>query len=600
MSRHQDITRALRFTLHLMWTEADGYSRRNLTLSFGLLVMFSVMSALAPVVFKLVIDLLSGQGPVMSSATLALLAAYILCQLVLHVSGDVRGYVHGLGAQRLARRIGRRLFAHIVRLPLRYHLDRQTGAIGQMISQGLSGCQTILQHLVFTFMPVIVEFLAITLVLVHFEHPAYLLILGPAALAYGLVFWRGAVNIQGPAHASSAAQIETQAMLTDSLLNYESVKYFGAEGAICDRFDGMLARTEHASRGVLRLRMVNGLAATGIFIVSLTLAVGCAGYEVLRGTMTIGDFVLISGYVGRLVQPLETIGVAARDLSQALAFLQRMLGILEERTEVGSDERPSSHAVARGALTFDKVSFSYEPGRSILERVSFTVPAGHTLGIVGMSGSGKSSLIRLLFRLYEPDAGLVLLEGVPITAMPLSRLRRAISVVPQDTVLFNESIGYNIAFGRPGASLAEVEAAAKLARLDTFIESLPERYATRVGERGLKLSGGEKQRVAIARAALKRPAIFLFDEATSSLDTNTEREILANLIDVTEGCTTVIVAHRLSTVAHAHEILVLDRGVVTERGTHAVLLERGGAYAAMWIAQHRGRDDRRQAATSVA
>jgi ATP-binding cassette subfamily B protein len=296
--------------------------------------------------------------------------------------------------------------------------------------------------------------------------------------------------------------------------------------------------------------------------------------------------VLINTYVSRLIQPLEALGLAARDVSQAIAFLEKMLDIFREAPEADPPALVTEARRRAGSIAFENVTFSYKPDRTTLSDVSFNVPAGRTLGIVGSSGSGKTSIIRLLFRLYELDSGRILLDGVPTTRMPLTDLRSSIAVVPQDTVLFNDTIANNIAFGKLGATQAEIEAAAKLAHLDKFISILPEGYHTRVGERGLKLSGGEKQRVAIARAALKRPLIYVFDEATSSLDSRTEREILQNLIDVAKTSTTVVIAHRLSTVAHADEIVVLDRGVIIERGTHDELVTRGGAYAALWRAQN--------------
>jgi ATP-binding cassette subfamily B protein len=330
-----------------------------------------------------------------------------------------------------------------------------------------------------------------------------------------------------------------------------------------------------------------------IFALSLGASLALAAREVARGTMSVGDFVLVNAYVLQIARPLELLGVAARSLSQGIAYLQRMLELFRERPEPSQISASPTPADAGGELVFDELTFSYRPGRKILDAVSFRVPAGKTVAIVGASGSGKSSLVRLLFRLYEPDAGRVLLDGGPIAAMPFEALRQAIAVVPQDTVLFNDTIGRNIAFGRPGCTAEEIERAARLAHLHELIASLPERYDTPVGERGLKLSGGEKQRVAIARAALKRPRIYVFDEATSSLDTRTEREILANLIDLSRLATTLIIAHRLSTVVHADEILVLHRGAIVERGAHAELLELEGAYAAMWRAQQAGHADRR-------
>lgn len=331
----------------------------------------------------------------------------------------------------------------------------------------------------------------------------------------------------------------------------------------------------------------NGLAVAMIFAAFLGATVLYAANEVLGGRMTVGDFVLVNSYMLQVVRPVEMLGYAMQCLSQGVAMLQKMLALLRERPEPQTADGRVQFGEP-GKLEFDAVSLSYGPGRSVLRGVSFKIPAGKTLGVVGASGSGKSSLVRLLVRLLEPDSGRILLDGVPISELSLPRLRQAIAVVPQDTVLFNDSIAYNIALGRPGSSQNEIVEAAKLAHLHDFIMSLPERYETKVGERGVKLSGGERQRVSIARAAIKRPRIYIFDEATSSLDSNTEREILSNLQEISRSSTTLVIAHRLSTVVHADALIVLEDGIVAERGTHASLLSQKGRYAALWEAQQQG------------
>lgn len=609
------VIKALRATASIIWQEADRYTKARLVGSFGLLVIGSVLGALVPVIYKLIIDVFSGAAPPTALFTpAALIAAYVMCIYVINSSGALRQLVHGLGTQRLNRRLSNRLFGHIVRLPLRFHLDRKTGAIGETLGQGLSGCQIVLQHAVFTFLPVIVEFIAIVVVLIHFQHSAYLLLIGVSAVAYGYTFWRFAEQTTAPARRVSDTQVNCNATLTDSLLNYETIKYFAGEPRICTRFDKALIEREGAWRGLMRLNARNGVILETIYAVSIAASLAYAGYEVLHGTMTVGDFVLINTYVGRLYQPLEAMGMAARDISQGLAFLQKMLDMFREKAE-GDEEGSTENAhvpatteftagmaldAVGGELTFEHVSFSYKADRQILHDISFHVPSGHTLGIVGVSGSGKSSLIRLLFRLYEPTDGSILLDGTPTSKLPISVLRNSIAVVPQDTVLFNDTIGQNIAFGRQDATQQDIESAAKLAHMHDFIASLPDGYDTAVGERGLKLSGGEKQRVAIARAALKKPRIFVFDEATSSLDSKAEREILHNLIEVSQNCTTVVIAHRLSTVVHADEIVVLERGILVERGTHAQLLEANGSYASLWKAQQGGRKEALEVVQSVA
>ena len=592
------IVEALRTTFRLIWKESDTFTRRQLAYSFVLLLVGSLLSAGYPVVYKLTIDAFSGNAD--PSALIApglLIAALVLTNYTLGISMSVRELVHGIGVQRLNRRISNRLFGHLVRLPLGFHLDRKTGAIGSTISQGLHGCQVLLQHAVFTFLPVIIEFAGIVFVLVHFKHATYLIILGVAALAYGYAFWKAAEQIAEPSRKVSEAYVEANATLTDSLLNYETVKYFHAEPKICGQYDQKLADQESTWRRVLRIKTGQSVLLNSIFAASMGASLGYAGYEVLHGTMTIGDFVLINSYVSRLIQPLQSMGMAARDVSEALAYLEKMLDMFREKAEVDGGLQRQSGSQTAGSIAFDQVTFSYKPDRSTLTDVTFNVPAGRTLGIVGSSGSGKTSIIRLLFRLYEPSSGQITLDGVPIQQLPLVDLRSAIAVVPQDTVLFNDTIATNIGFGKLDATRAEIEAAAKVAHLDELIANLPDGYETRVGERGLKLSGGEKQRIAIARAALKRPLIYVFDEATSSLDSRTEREILQNLIDVARTSTTIVIAHRLSTVAHADEIVVLDKGTIVERGRHSELLDVDGSYAALWRAQN---GDNKTYAASVA
>lgn len=584
------ISEALGTTFKLIWKEADAFTRRQLTYSFALLITGSVLNALYPVIYKLTIDAFSRQAaPSAWIVPVFLIVALVLTNYAAGMSLGLRQLVHGLGVQRLNRLISNSLFGHLVRLPLRFHLDRKTGAIGSTVSQGLNGCQILLQHAVFTFLPVAIEFIAIIAVLVHFQHSTYLVILGVSGAAYGYTFWRAAKQISEPSRKVSAAHVEANATLTDSLLNYETVKYFHAESAICSRYDGKLVEQEQANRRVLRLKAWQSGVLNTIFAGSMGVSLGYAGYEVLHGTMTIGDFVLINTYVARLIAPLQSLGLAARDVSQALAYLERMLDMYREAPEADTARRAVGFSHRTGSVAFQDVTFSYKSERATLRTVNFEVPAGQTLGIVGSSGSGKTSIIRLLFRLYEPDSGQILLDGVPITQIPLVDLRSAIAIVPQDTVLFNDTISNNIAFGKVGATRAEIEAAVKVAHLDQFIENMPDGYETRVGERGLKLSGGEKQRIAIARAALRRPLIYVFDEATSSLDSRTEQEILQNLIDVAKASTTIVIAHRLSTVAHADEIIVLDRGSIIERGTHSSLVEANGAYAALWRAQNSDR-----------
>jgi ABC-type transport system involved in Fe-S cluster assembly fused permease/ATPase subunit len=587
MAAHFPVKGSLREALQLLWAESDSYIRRRLSGAFTLVIAYAMLTALAPIAFAYLVDNFTKTQQSESAWLPALLlGAYVLSQFLVRTFSALRDLLHGRGEERLYRYISRRLFAHIVRLPLRFHLERKTGAMGETLTQGLHGYQLLVQHLIYTILPSIVEFATIIVVLIAFGHPLYLLIYAVAAVSYGFAFAHGAAAVTEPARAGAAARVEAQAILTDSLLNYETVKYFDAENVVYDKYDAALAQTESAWGRFYHLRASNSLIVGLIFIVSLAAALGFAGYQVVRGTMTLGEFVLINTYMLRITVPLEMLGYAVRDVSQGLAFLQKMLELFRERPELDEVAPGASSLSARGELVFDQVSFSYRSDRAVLKDVSFSVPAGRTVAIVGMSGSGKSSLIRLLFRLCEPDKGQIRLDGVAISEMPLSRLRRAIAVVPQDMVLFNDTIANNIAFGRWGSTREHVEEAARLAHLQGFIATLPDGYDTVVGERGLKISGGERQRIAIARAAVKQPRIFVFDEATSSLDTRTEREILRNLMEVSQGCTTLVIAHRLSTIVHADEIVVLEGGTIVERGTHSALLQANGAYAALWRVQH--------------
>jgi ATP-binding cassette subfamily B protein len=404
------------------------------------------------------------------------------------------------------------------------------------------------------------------------------------------VFWYSAYTIMAAARAASDSQVNATAVMTDSILNYETVKYFTAESVVQARVSQALTQTEDGWVGFYRRYAYNGLGVATIFAGFLGVTILYAAHEVQGGRMTVGSFVLVNTYMLQVVRPVEMLGYAMQSLSQGMAFLGKMFEIFREKPEPLStgDIAPAGGGSGAGRLDFEAVGVSYRSDRVILNDVNFTLPAGKTLGVVGGSGAGKSTLVRLLVRLIEPDTGRILLDGTSIGDLPLSTVREAIAVVPQDTVLFNDTIGYNIAFGKAGSTQAEVEHAARLAHLHDFIMSLPEGYDTRVGERGVKLSGGEKQRVSIARAAIKRPRIYVFDEATSSLDSNTEREILRNLREISRFSTTVVIAHRLSTVVHADEIVVLEGGTIVERGSHAALLRQNGRYASLWEAQQQG------------
>jgi ATP-binding cassette subfamily B protein len=588
MQKFREGMASLREVIALIWTDATGFVRLRLVVALLLIMAASAMTALGPVALKLVVDGFTGQGSGVGISAVTLIGLYVLSQWLARTVGEIRGLVYARAERRMSRMLSERLFAHVMRLPLRFHLERQTGAISQALDNGLSGYQMVLHTLVFTILPVATELGTIVIVLSRLDHPAFLGLFSGAMVAYAVVFWYAAYTIVAAARAASASQVNATAVMTDSILNYETVKYFTAESVVQERVSRALTQTEDGWVGFYRRYAYNGLGVATIFAGFLGVTILYAAHEVQGGRMTVGSFVLVNTYMLQVVRPVEMLGYAMQNLSQGMAFLGKMFEIYREKAEPSAGDTPPADSDGAGRLDFEAVGVSYRSDRVILKDVNFTLAAGKTLGVVGGSGAGKSTLVRLLVRLIEPDSGRILLDGVSIGDLPLHMVRQAIAVVPQDTVLFNDTIGYNIAFGKAGSTQAEVEHAARLAHLHDFITGLPDGYDTKVGERGVKLSGGEKQRVSIARAAIKRPRIYVFDEATSSLDSNTEREILRNLREISRFSTTLVIAHRLSTVVHADEIVVLEGGTIVERGSHAALLRQNGRYASLWEAQQQG------------
>jgi ABC-type transport system involved in Fe-S cluster assembly fused permease/ATPase subunit len=574
----------LRRAFEVIWTEATPFVRVRLITVLALVITASVLTALGPVALKWVVDGFTGKTKGAPISLFTLIGLYVLSQWLARTAGEIRGLVWARAERRMFRTLSERLFAHLMQLPLKFHLDRQTGAVSQTLDNGLKGYQMILHHVVFTFLPVAAELGTIVLVLTRLAHPVFLTLFCGALVCYAAVFAYAAATISRAATTAATAHVDAGAAMTDGILNYETVKYFAAESLVQEKISRALSHTEIEWVGYYRRYAFSGLGVAVVFAAFLGAILPYAAREVDAGRMTAGDFVLVNSYMLQVVRPVEMLGYAMQGLSQGVAMLEKMLALFAETPE---PRLVDDHVPLGGPATleFQNVTLAYRPDRSILKGVSFRIPAGQMLGIVGASGSGKSTIVRLLVRLFEPNSGQVMLDGVPISDLSLSKLRQSIAVVPQDTVLFNDTIGYNIAFGKAHSTREETEQAAKLAHLHDFIMSLPDKYDTKVGERGVKLSGGEKQRVSIARAAIKSPRIYVFDEATSSLDSKTEREILRSLQEISRFSTTLVIAHRLSTVVHADEIVVLDEGVIVERGTHATLLRQNGRYASLWEAQ---------------
>ena len=590
--------------LGLLREEADSATAWRLGATVLLVVTGGLLAGLAPLALKSLVDTLaSGEDwrrrTVIASAT-AQAAWYLAALCVARLLAELRPSLIGAAEQRIYARLRQRFLAHLLALGLPFHLSRRTGALVQSGEQALLGYQIIIFNLVHSLLPVLVELVTVTLVLLSLGQPAMVATFGATALAYLGVVSMCARRLEGVAHAVSDASLRTQGMLTDALLNYETIKYFGAERSTRDRFDATSEALERRWVRLHRERTRLGLALTMTFVLSVTASLALSIHAVAHGSLSIGGFVLANVYMLQIVRPFEMLGAAARDLSQALVFVRPMLDVLAQAPESSAlsrllpaphcDDGPSGAAIdiarpQRGpCISFRAVRFGYD-GQTLVHDLDLSIPAGRTVAIVGASGSGKSSLIRLLLRLYEPQAGGIWLDDQNIASIPLSELRALIGLVPQDAVLFNDTMAFNIAIGNPAASRCDIERAAQVARLHDFIVSLPAGYDTVVGERGLRLSGGERQRIAIARAVVRQPCIYVLDEATSMLDNVTESKVLTNLQSVSAGCTTITIAHRLSTVRHADEIVVLEGGRVAERGDHASLLARNGPYALMWAAQ---------------
>ena len=581
--------RTLRTLFPYIWPAGLVGLKVRVVVALLLLILSKLINVYVPFLYKAAVDALTLESAAVV-VPLGVILAYGLARVLTQVFGQLRSAVFAKVRQHALRSLALTTFRHLHGLALRFHLERQTGGLSRAIERGTKGIEFLLTFMLFNVLPTLFEIVLVCVILLvrydaYFALITFATITGFIIYTFAVTEWR--IRLRREMNRTDS-QANTRAI--DSLLNYETVKYFGNEEHEASRYDSALAGYERAAvKSEQSLSLLNigqgAIVAVGLCGVMLLAAHGVAG-----GTMTVGDFVLVNTFLIQLYMPLNFLGTVYREIKQSLVDMEIMFGLLEVKAEIA--DRPGARAVAveRGEIVFERVDFGYDGDRTILREVSFTVPPGRTLAIVGPSGAGKSTISRILYRFYDVGSGAVRIDGQDIREVSQESLRAAIGIVPQDTVLFNDTIRYNIRYGRPDASDAEIERAARLARIHDFVSSLPKGYDTMVGERGLKLSGGEKQRVAIARTILKDPPILLLDEATSALDSHTEREIQASLQAVAAERTTLVIAHRLSTVVDADEILVLEEGRVVERGSHARLLAEGGRYAAMWARQREAQE----------
>ena len=568
-----------------MWPIGQWEMKFRVVIAIILLILAKMATVAVPAVFGKVVDLLDALGSEEVILPIALLIGYGLLRVGQQGFAELRDFVFARVGQRAIRHIALIVFRHLHSLALHFHLDRQTGGLSRAIERGIKGIDFLLRFMLFNILPTLVE---ITLVcgilwsLFGFIFSFITLITVVIYVAFTLLFTEWRLKFR---RAMNESDNDANTKAIDSLLNYETVKYFSNEEHEAKRYDASLIRYEGAAvKSLTTLSLLN--VGQGIIIAfGLTILLILSAKRVSIGEMSIGEFAAVNLYMMQLFQPLNFLGFVYREIRQSLVDMEYMFGLLEVEREIKDRTEAKDLSVSHGEIRYENVSFSYDKTRAILKDLNFEVSAGRKVAIVGASGAGKSTISRLLFRFYDVDAGKITIDGQDIRDITQSSLRASIGIVPQDTVLFNDTIYYNVQYGRPSATPSEVEEAARMAHIHDFIISLPDGYNTKVGERGLKLSGGERQRVSIARTILKQPIVLLFDEATSALDTNTEREIQKSLEDVSADRTTLIIAHRLSTVVDADEILVLDGGSIIERGRHEVLLAAKGEYASLWARQ---------------
>ncbi len=575
----------IRSLIPFLWPANNFELRARVVIAMVMLALAIAANVAVPIFYKEAVDALTPGQNVVLVLPLAMIGAYGLLRLISVASGEIRDAIFAKVTQHAIRTVALRVFEHLHRLSLRFHLDRQTGGLSRAIERGTKGIEFTLAFMLFSIIPTLIEILVVCVILwalydFWFALVTFITIGSYIWFTLMITEWRLRFRRE-----MNARDQEASTRAIDSLLNFETVKYFGNETHEARRYDHALARYETAAvKNKTSLSLLN-VGQAAIISGGLTGVMIMAGMGVTDGTMTLGDFVLVVTYLMQLYLPLGFLGYVYREVKQSLTDMEAMFDLVHVPADVTDREGAPPLALSGGDVVFDDVSFGYRPDRPILKNVSFRVPAGRKVAIVGPSGAGKSTISRLLFRFYDVDGGCIAIDGQDLRDITQDSLRGAIGIVPQDTVLFNDTVHYNIAYGRPGAADQEIKEAARLAAIHDFIASTPDGYETRVGERGLKLSGGEKQRVAIARTMLKRPTVLVFDEATSALDSHTEKEIQAALRAVSVDHTTLVIAHRLSTVVDADEIIVLDNGAIVERGTHQALLDAHGRYAAMWARQ---------------
>ncbi|WEZ85232.1 ABC transporter ATP-binding protein/permease [Rhizobium sp. 32-5/1] len=574
-----------------MWPSDRADLKMRVVWATIILLVAKIVLLLVPYFFKWATDALNGRTdlvgvlPVVFTGAVMLVLAYNLARLLQAGLNQLRDALFASVGQHAVRQLAYRTFVHMHQLSLRFHLERRTGGLSRIIERGTKGIETIVRFTILNTVPTLIEFLLTAIIFWWGYGFSYLMITAVTVVIYIWFTVKASDWRIGIRRSMNDSDTDANTKAIDSLLNFETVKYFGNEEMEAKRFDQSMARYERSATQVWTSLGWLNFGQAVIFGIGTAVMMVMSALAVQRGEQTLGDFVFVNAMLIQLAIPLNFIGFVYREIRQGLTDIEQMFDLLEVEAEVNDSPDASDLVIDKGAIAFKNVHFAYDPARPILKGISFEVPAGKTVAVVGPSGAGKSTLSRLLYRFYDVQGGSITIDGQDVRDIKQKSLRAVIGMVPQDTVLFNDTIAYNIRYGRPSANEAEVIAAADIAQIGTFINSLPEGYGAMVGERGLKLSGGEKQRVAIARTVLKSPPILILDEATSALDTRTEQEIQAALDIVSQNRTTLVIAHRLSTVIHADEIIVLKDGGIAERGTHGELIESNGLYASMWNRQ---------------